>query len=266
MLGSIMKSTSPDDLISANENNLYDIYKFLAQKGGRTLVEEDDVSWVIAKPSWPNFIFSPCFAPQQVDERLDEIMDAIRDFVAPPVIKLSVSSKPDNLEERLIEKDFEPFLSRPAMAADLSECKFDSHKSEDVAIEVVDAIEKLTQWCQVGSGFEFSLYERLLSEPNLRLYSGSLGGKVVGRSMMFYSSGVAGLYNVMVLPEFRNQGIGTALTIAPLLDALERGFQISTLQASSMGEPIYRKIGFERLFDFTYYRPKQINFSDFMKV
>ena len=266
MLGSIMKSTSLDDLISANENNLYDIYKFLAQKGGRTLVEEDDVSWVIAKPSWPNFIFSPCFDPQQVDERLDEIMDAIRDFVAPPVIKLSVSSKPDNLKKRLIKKDFEPFLSRPAMAADLSECKFDSHKSEGVSIEVVDAIEKLTQWCQVGSGFEFSLYERLLSEPNLRLYSGSLGGKVVGRSMMFYSSGVAGLYNVMVLPEFRNQGIRTALTIAPLLDALERGFQISTLQASSMGEPIYRKIGFERLFDFTYCRPKQINFSDFMKV
>ena len=50
MLGSILKSTSPSDLMSANENNLYDIYRFLAQKGGRTLVEEDDVSWVIAKP------------------------------------------------------------------------------------------------------------------------------------------------------------------------------------------------------------------------
>jgi hypothetical protein len=265
MVGPIMKSTSSEDLISANEGNLCDIYRFLALKGGRTLVEEADVSWVIAKPSWPNFIFDPHFDPQEVSERLDQIVTAIKDFAAPPTIKLGVNGKPDHLAEILIQKDFELFLSHPAMVADLNECKLDFQKSEGVSIEIVDTIEKLSQWCGVSSGFECSLYEKVLSEPNLRLYLGLLNGKAVGRSTMFYSSGVAGLYNVLVLPEFRNQGIGTALTKVPLINALEMGFQISTLQASPMGEPIYRRIGFERLFDFTYYRFKQVSFGDFMK-
>ena len=38
----ILKSTSSEDLIYANEENLYDIYRFLARKGDRTLVEESD--------------------------------------------------------------------------------------------------------------------------------------------------------------------------------------------------------------------------------
>lgn len=41
------------------------------------------------------------------------------------------------------------------------------------------------------------------------------------------------------------EGIGTALTILPLLYAKEKGCKIGVLQASQEGEKIYRKIGFE---------------------
>ena len=63
--------------------------------------------------------------------------------------------------------------------------------------------------------------------------------------MLFLSAGVAGLYHVQVHPE-RRKGIGTALTLVPMHDARKAGYEISVLQASKMGEPVYRKIGFER--------------------
>jgi ribosomal protein S18 acetylase RimI-like enzyme len=45
--------------------------------------------------------------------------------------------------------------------------------------------------------------------------------------------------------EHRGQGIGTALTVAALLAGRERGLKIGSLQAGSLGEPVYRRIGFE---------------------
>ncbi len=82
--------------------------------------------------------------------------------------------------------------------------------------------------------------------------------------MMFLSSGVAGLYQVEVSPEHRRQGIGTAMTPAPMEDARQLGYRIAVRQASTMGEPVYRRIGFKSHFNYNYLYPKGCTFADFM--
>ena len=42
----------------------------------------------------------------------------------------------------------------------------------------------------------------------------------------------------------RGKGIGRAMTALPLIEARRQGYRIATLQASSMGRPIYEKMGF----------------------
>ena len=37
------------------------------------------------------------------------------------------------------------------------------------------------------------------------------------------------------------------MTRIPLLDALRGGYKVGTLQASEMGYPVYKKLGFETL-------------------
>ena len=100
----------------------------------------------------------------------------------------------------------------------------------------------------VSTEFEPDWYDFLTAaacQLPFRTYLAYLNGKPVGTSQLFTSGGVAGIYNVTCLPEARGQGIGTAVTHAPLQDACAMGYKVGILQASELGYPIYRKLGFE---------------------
>ena len=79
----------------------------------------------------------------------------------------------------------------------------------------------------------------------LRRYVGYLGGVPVAASGLVLHSGAAGIFAVTTLPAARRQCIGAAMTRIPLLDALAEGYKVGTLQASEIGYPVYKKLGFE---------------------
>jgi GNAT superfamily N-acetyltransferase len=58
--------------------------------------------------------------------------------------------------------------------------------------------------------------------------------------------GDASVIFVATLPEARGRGLAGGLLAAALLEARERGNDISTLQATKIGEPVYARIGYER--------------------
>jgi GNAT superfamily N-acetyltransferase len=58
--------------------------------------------------------------------------------------------------------------------------------------------------------------------------------------------GDAGIYFVATLPEAQGRGLGGGLMAAALLEARERGCDISTLQGTKAGEPVYARLGYER--------------------
>jgi GNAT superfamily N-acetyltransferase len=58
--------------------------------------------------------------------------------------------------------------------------------------------------------------------------------------------GDASVIFVATLPEARGRGLAGGLLAAALVEGRKRGNDISTLQATKMGEPVYARLGYER--------------------
>jgi predicted GNAT family acetyltransferase len=55
---------------------------------------------------------------------------------------------------------------------------------------------------------------------------------------------------VGVLPEARGQGLASACTARATNEAFARGAELVLLQASAMGESVYRRLGYEELYNY----------------
>jgi hypothetical protein len=140
------------------------------------------------------------------------------------------------------------------MASDLLALAEEFPAPAGLAIEQVRDREMLNVWAhtaftglgfpQDGNAQAVELFAGLGFELPLRSYLGTLDGEPVATSQLFLGAGVAGIYIVATVPEARRLGIGTALTLAPLLEARAMGYRIGILHASPMGFGVYRRLGF----------------------
>jgi GNAT superfamily N-acetyltransferase len=72
-------------------------------------------------------------------------------------------------------------------------------------------------------------------------------GKAVAMAMYFLHAGVAGIYGVGVVPQFRNQGLGTFIAKAIADGARARGVRYLAGTGSDEGMQVYRKAKIEEI-------------------
>jgi GNAT superfamily N-acetyltransferase len=101
----------------------------------------------------------------------------------------------------------------------------------------------------------FAFYENneVLWSDRVATFLADLDGRPAGISMTIVSHGVAGIYWVGATEEARGRGLGRTVTAAAVNAGLEMGASSASLQASPMGEPIYRQMGFETIYDYRFY-------------
>jgi len=92
-----------------------------------------------------------------------------------------------------------------------------------------------------------------LLQPQIFAFLARLDGAPVGAAMCLVSNGVAGIYWVGTVPEARGHGIGEACTRAAANAGFDAGARFAALQASEMGEPIYRRMGFREVTRYPWY-------------
>jgi GNAT superfamily N-acetyltransferase len=251
------KSTcSGESLVQAMEGNFHDVWVAFARQGGRTVHIEHDVSWVKVDPApWPSQVFAAQFGDGEAEERIEQIIAQMKAGQAPSRWIIGPSTRPADLPARLVRHGLVKVRESPGMAVELQRMNDRFVCPEGFSVSTVCDAQTLRQWVQVlvqgmfrGGQRDAEAFYALVEDFDLsgdsRFYIGRYRGEAVATSMLFPSRGVAGIYHVVTLPEYRSLGMGKRTTLAPLLEARERGYGVGVLHASQLGEVIYRQIGF----------------------
>ncbi|HJQ83977.1 MAG TPA: GNAT family N-acetyltransferase [Candidatus Binatia bacterium] len=80
--------------------------------------------------------------------------------------------------------------------------------------------------------------------PHVAAFVALLEGQPAAAAMTIVTHGVAGIYWVGTVPEARGRGLAELVTRTATNAGFDLGGRIASLQASVMGEPVYRRMGY----------------------
>jgi ribosomal protein S18 acetylase RimI-like enzyme len=95
--------------------------------------------------------------------------------------------------------------------------------------------------------------ESLLDGERITACLALVDGDPAAGACLCDADGVGMVGWVATLPEMRGRGLAAACTVWATNTAFERGRAVASLQASVMGEDIYRRLGYEELFSYRLY-------------
>jgi GNAT superfamily N-acetyltransferase len=101
----------------------------------------------------------------------------------------------------------------------------------------------------------------IAADPGVQLHGGVFEGVPVATSIAIRSEHAVGVYGVGTATSARRRGIGTALTWAAVAAGRAWGSAVAVLQASEMGEPVYRAMGFVEVSRYVTYAARDVTAS-----
>ena len=93
----------------------------------------------------------------------------------------------------------------------------------------------------------------VLRAPHIVSVLAETGGKAAAAAMIILSHGIGGVYWVGTTPDARGKGLAELVTRRVSNIAFDLGARMVVLQASPMGEPIYRRMGYHEVTRYPYY-------------
>jgi hypothetical protein len=261
----ILKKISSKTINFYIEKNLDDFYIKSSQHPNFISHLEDKISWVDSgNVDWPKCIFRADLKNLDIKNEISIIKKLVQENKAPNGWTVGPLTKPNDLGLILEKNGFLSAYHQAGMAINLKNLKKKRVMENDLEVEMIEKEESLKQWITVvstvfGLKIDSELIKFLLLEPEVKFFLGIFEGKVVSALMLYLSSGVAGLHAVSTLSEYRNKGFGLTISKVALIDAHKIGYKVGVLQASSLGEPMYRKLGFKKYCDIISYELKAGN-------
>jgi GNAT superfamily N-acetyltransferase len=254
----ILKDLSAPALVAAIKANLFEWYRYLGSSPKAELYDSPKLTWLLTgiSNSFVNGVLRTQVEPDNVDAIIEK---TLAHFKSRNVTRLSwwtePGTQPTDLGKHLVAHGLTYTDGGPGMAVDLMGLNEGLPTPTDLTIEHVEGTETLRKWAYASIiGFEhpetdvntwFDVFTGLGFDLPLRNYVGILNGEPVATSELFLAAGVAGIYVVATVPDARRQGIGAALTLAPLREARDMGYRIGILHSSPMGLGVYRRLGFQ---------------------
>ncbi len=154
-------------------------------------------------------------------------------------------------DKNLLDSGFKgPELS-PEMILCLDKYTFDKYPS-NILVKIAKSNEELDLWTQVASEtFQISAADlKEFFEPLIQI-AGDIPFLIyyndipAATSLVYCDNDIAGIYAMSTLSQFRRKGLGRAAVQACLEVAKDHNLSYVVLYTSSMGQPLYEKMGFK---------------------
>jgi len=226
---------------AANLANLTSLWKSM----GARSTEASDGAAVHTSTSWPHRLWVDELtrpSPGQAAAMVEISRRSSRPLVLPVwsdewARELKAASHELSFEQTVMSLDLKHGADQLSEVADTTLRRVDGHTGT---------------WARLASlAFGYTVDEavtdRIVRAPGVSLVIAEQSSRAVGTGLLYESDGTAGIHMVGVLPSARRRGVARKIMTHLLHQARSRGLRHGALQASPMGEGLYRELGFEPL-------------------
>jgi ribosomal protein S18 acetylase RimI-like enzyme len=144
----------------------------------------------------------------------------------------------------------------PGMAATPGELRGPESELEVLTVETADGLAQALAVAATGFGAPPELlapiYMIEVSElDGIEYYLGRVDACDVSTAVGYNVNRTVGIFNVATPEEYRGRGYGAALTAHAAREGFSAGADLAWLQSSSLGESVYRRLGFREVETYT---------------
>lgn len=221
-------------------NNLIEFWKFTGEKTNSIIEKDCCTSVLVSESDWPKRTFDLLLD----SENLDQILKLSRaDRIARNLVTMSPNGLADNLSLNLVMTQQNMALEANAFPNEIPDSEFIFQVMTEEDAKTFAYVATQSFGYHIGSNVIVQIYKETQS---VKMFLYKEEGKALGCGVIFFDSkGNAGLHMIGTLAEARGKGIGRKVTEKLLQEALKADSKLCVLQASKLGEPIYRKLGFK---------------------
>ena len=155
------------------------------------------------------------------------------------VVTAGQNSGPRDLMGRLVAWGFEPAFQM-GMAVDVKALNKRVELPKDLRLFLCEEPHAV-----LNGRAKLMTQAHVMKPKRVWHFEARLKTKVVGFVSIHIASGVAGVYDVTVVPDYQGQGIGTGLVMGACLFAQKLGYRYAVLTAD--GGDLFRRVGFYRV-------------------
>jgi GNAT superfamily N-acetyltransferase len=258
-------SPAPGGVITGN---LEAWYAAQADVPGIEVHRDPDITWMLSNgTTWANSGVSPRFTATRARRRLDQILKRYMQHGRGAGFWVDDDATPGDIGDLLKDRGFRRRKRFPGMWCDLAKLP---RIATPKGIRIVQTPHHSMYLRYPHPYFgpittairrhELNRLAHMAAQWPKRFFDFvalAAGNRPVGACSMFLSDGIAGFYDVGVLKEERNKGIGSALLAHALRFARERpaenGATQAVLLASGMGYGMYQRVGFREVCKIAYW-------------
>ena len=206
-------------------------------------------AWLAPECFWYNRVRLYPDPPRDLQAAAAELAEAIRAGELPPLVSWLDGDFPGGALAEAAEKaGFVPVTAQRAMYLSL--------EGRQGAAEQPPQLRRMesrevTEWAETNARAFGKPPDtgglRLLAErngPDTEFLVWEADGKIAAGALLCCAAGNAGIHEVFTLPEYRRRGIAATVVGHALDRGAAMGCTCATLQASEMGYPLYRSLGF----------------------